>query len=200
MLPVIAIKRKGTCMRIKRMIVASLGSLLLIFGMSALVGCGPSSKDLVEQGVTTELDSIKSLDTELLTQLSAVADVDGLASYGIDATEFLSSYLSGFDYQLGDIVVDGNTAKATVSLTCKSYESLAASLTEKISARSLDEGVANMNEEEISQLVGTTFADSLAELKPVAKSPVELEFALQDKAWSLTENGKLALSKALFEA
>ena len=186
-------------MKIKTIAAACLTAALLMLGGSALAGCGPSNEELVRQAVTDELERVKAHDADLLAQLAAGPEAEALAAYGLDAQEFLASYLEGFDYRIDDVTVEEGTAQATVVLTCRSFDALDAGLTEAVQALAQGEGVANMGEEETNLLVGQAFVDALSSIEPSEKAPIVLEFEQKDKAWTAAPSAEQAVVSALFE-
>ena len=187
-------------MKMRGIAAACLAAAVLAIGGAALAGCGPDSEELVRQAVTEDLDLVKAHDAALLEKMAAEADVEGLAVYGVDPAAFLSAYLDGFDYRVDEVAVDGETARASVVLTCKSFDAFGAALDQAVTSLSAGEGVANMGEEETSQLVGKTLMDVLASVEAVEKAPVELKFTLKDKAWIPSSSVERAIADALFAA
>ena len=182
----------------KRIAAACLTAALAAFGAAALAGCGPSNEEIVRQGVTEELEAVKALDPALLDEMAANEGLAQLAAYGIDAKEFVSSYLAGFDYRVDEVKVDGDTAQATVVLTCKSFNAFATGFTEAVTALSADESVPNMGDEEVDQLIGQTVMDTLAAVEPTETAPVTLAFELKDNVWSPTAEAEQVITEALF--
>lgn len=182
----------------KAVFAASLAVVLLAAGAVSLIGCGPSSEEIVRQGVTDELERLKTHDSELLAELAADSGADQLSVYGIDAQEFIAAYLDGFDYRIDEVTVDGDTATATVVLTCKKFDSFTSALSEASMALAKDEETAALSEDDINQKIGQTVLEVLASLEPSESTPVELSFALQDKVWMPTPGTEKALSAALF--
>ena len=92
----------------------------------------------MRQGVADELERLKTHDEALLDELAADSGVDQLATYGIDAKSFIAAYLDGFDYRIDEVKVDGDSATATVVLTCKKFDAFAQALTEATTALAED--------------------------------------------------------------
>lgn len=184
--------------RFKRGLAGLLAVALLAFGGLALAGCGPSDEEVVREGVTKELDSLKNLDQGLVDELAAAAGADQLAEFGIDAKEFVSTYLGGFDYRIDDVTVDGDMATATVTLTCKSFSAYAESIESATAELAGDESLADLSEEELDQKLGQTIMDAIAAVPAAETAPVALTFELKDNTWTPTADAERALSEALF--
>ena len=108
---------------IQGFIVTLAALLALSIGMVGLAGCssGTSDEDAIRASLSSELDSIKNIDDAFVNEFSESIDMSQLSVYGIDGVEFMKSYLSGFDYTIDSINVDGDSATAQITLTCKSY-------------------------------------------------------------------------------
>ena len=104
----------------KKFAPAAVAAALLALAI-ALAGCssGPSDEDVIRQGVSEELAAIKAVDDEFISSVEEDAGED-LKTLGIDARDFMSAYLDGFDYSVGDVKVDGDSATVHLSITCRS--------------------------------------------------------------------------------
>lgn len=104
----------------KKFAPAAVAAALLVLAI-ALAGCssGPSDEEVIRQGVSEELAAIKAGDDELISSVEEDAGED-LKTLGIDARDFMSAYLDGFDYSVGDVKVDGDSATVHLSITCRS--------------------------------------------------------------------------------
>ena len=74
----------------------------------------------IRDGLTKELDGIKQLTPEAISDAMGGASQESLASfeaYGVDVYDLLSHLLAKFDYSIEDILVDGSTATARVRIT-----------------------------------------------------------------------------------
>lgn len=191
-------REMGVCrMKFKRLVVVCLMVLLSACGLLGLVGCGPSDEEIIRKSVTDELESIKNLDPDVLSQVIASPGVDELSSLGVDPKEFMTSYLTGFDYKIENVVVNGDTAQVSVVLTGKSFSTLSEGLAQVALDLSTDEDVANMNEEEISKLFGQSVMELLSSIQPVVMPPIEFQFTKQDNVWSLTDDATQTLASVL---
>ena len=179
---------------IKTVVAACLAAVALSVGALSLGACGPSAEEVVRQGVADELERLKTHDEALLDELAADSGVDQLATYGIDAKSFIAAYLDGFDYRIDEVKVDGDSATATVVLTCKKFDAFAQALTEATTALAEDGQTAELINEKVGQLV----LEALGSVEPTESNPVELPFTRTDNAWGPASGAEQALSTALF--
>lgn len=183
---------------IKKLAASFLAAALLALGAVALVGCGPNDEEVIREGVSAELDKLKNLDDETLDLLASEAGADDLATYGIDAKAFVSSYLAGFDYRIENVSVDGENATATVVLTCKSFSQYTDSLQEAVTTLAADESIRSMSEDEQNAKFGETIMSSLNGLSAVETGPIDLAFAREGNTWNATQEAEQAITSALF--
>ena len=134
----------------------------------------------------------------LLDELAADSGVDQLATYGIDAKSFIAAYLDGFDYRIDEVKVDGDSATATVVLTCKKFDAFAQALTEATTALAEDGQTAELDADQINEKVGQLVLEALGSVEPTESNPVELPFTRTDNAWGPASGAEQALSTALF--
>lgn len=182
----------------KRIIAAFAASAVLAFSMVAFVGCGgESDEDVIRGALTEELESIKTLDEAFLEEMTFGMDASSFAAYGIDINEFMSTYLSGFDYSIDSITFEGETAKAVVTLTCKSFSAYEAALEANTYEAIETNDIASMNEEQINLMVGTIMMDSLGDVQPAATDPITIEYEKLDNVWTPTAASEQAITTAL---
>ena len=169
---------------IKTVVAACLAAVALSVGALSLGACGPSAEEVVRQGVADELERLKTHDEALLDELAADSGVDQLATYGIDAKSFIAAYLDGFDYRIDEVKVDGDSATATVVLTCKKFDAFAQALTEATTALAEDGQTAELDADQINEKVGQLVLEALGSVEPTESNPVELPFTRTDNAWA----------------
>lgn len=166
---------------IKTVVAACLAAVALSVGALSLGACGPSAEEVVRQGVADELERLKTHDEALLDELAADSGVDQLATYRID-----------------EVKVDGDSATATVVLTCKKFDAFAQALTETTTELAEDEQTAELDADQINEKVGQLVLEALGSVEPTESNPVELPFTRTDNAWGPASGAEQALSTALF--
>lgn len=181
----------------RRFAAAVAAALLLVFSAGALFGCGQSDEDAIREALTSELDSIKSQDEAFLSNMAADMDVDDFTTYGIDPQEFITKYLTGFDYTIDSITVDGESATAVVTLTCKSFSSYNAAVTAAADDALATKDISSMNQSELNALVGEIMLSALDNIEPVATDPVNIEYTLEGNTWTPTAASEQAITAAM---
>ena len=164
---------------------------LLIAVSLAACSSDESAEESIRSDIADQLDPIKNLDQDVVDELtSALEDLD-LDDYGVTADEYLSSLLDGFDYSIDSVTVgdDGNSATASVTITCKSFSdatSLATELAEEL-AESID--IDDMSDDEYKAKIGEIMMQSIDETE--AKSTVcEFTYIQSDGSWAMSSDAE----------
>ncbi len=159
---------------------------MLSIGMVGLAGCssGASDEDAIRASLSSELDSIKNIDDAFVNEFSESIDMSQLSVYGIDGVEFMKSYLSGFDYTIDSINVDGDSATAQITLTCKSYTGYLQALQTAVDEVTADpDALAALSNDEINQKIGEIVIGSLDGVELAATQPITITYTKVDGTW-----------------
>lgn len=175
----------------------TLAAILAVTMFAGLTGCGEAPEEVIRKGVTEELESIKNLDQSALDEIMAGAGAAnaGLDQYGIDMEEFCRTWLSGFDYSVDDVKVDGDNATATVTITCKSLMEGINVFSDKVTELSNDPEAMSMTSEEVNQKLGSLLMESIGEA-PAETNTVDLPYVLNGNTWEPGAGFDAALSQA----
>jgi len=189
-------------MKFSKMLAVCAMSVALAFSAAVVTGCAQSDEDVIRDGVKAELDSIKNLDDEFLNMLAADTGSDEFAAYGIDTTEFMKSYLDGFDYKIDSITVNGESADVVVTLTCKSFSNYMQQVDADANAYAQElvsdpDKVEGMTEEEINAAIGQIIIDALAKVEVAQTSPITVTYEKVDGNWQGAANTEDIVANAL---
>lgn len=180
----------------KKKLVALASAAILVCGMAVLAGCGKSDEEIITDLLTSEFEAMKTLDEEYVAGLAESAGANDLADFGIDATEFVKSYLDGFDYTLDSVAVEGETAKATCTVTVKSITEFYDKFTSKVNSMDYNE-LMNMSEDELNKKMGSILMEILDGLTPVKSDPIVLNMQKDGNTWAYADGVEDAISNAL---
>lgn len=184
--------------RIPRIAIALTTAFLLLFAGAALTACGgPDHEQAIRDALTQELDEIKNVDDAYIEELTAESGIDELADMGIDPAEFFRSFLSGFDYTIDSVEVDGETATATVTLTMKSFTEFSSTLESEVSEMLQDESILSMSEDEIYQALGDRIMSSLDSMQVSQMDPITVNYELVDNTWTPTSDSMSTIESAM---
>lgn len=183
--------------RTLRALACSLVAALVVACGLALGGCsGTSAEDAIRQDLTSTLDEAKNLDDETIQELMDSLDTAQLETYGIDGTELVRSLLDGFDYTINSITVDGDTAAASVSITCKSATDLYNELGSVIDELSSDADFMTLltDEDALNARIGELVMEAMNSLEPSTKD-LELTYTQTNGEWTMDSSSSAALSQ-----
>lgn len=143
-----------------------------------LVACssGPTDEEVIKEGIASELDPIKNLDDATLDEIlsEAGSEFAMLESMGIDSKTLVKSYLDGFDYTIDSVEVDGDSAKATLTATCKSFTD---------ASTKAEEQLASMTQDDITAKIGEIIMQAIDETQAI-DMPLVLTFTKNDNEWT----------------
>lgn len=174
--------------------------LLMLLTIITIVGCSSKEKDeeLIRTALTEELDSIKNQDEDFMKELEQSADIKELGEMGIDANEFMSEYLKGFDYSIEDVTVEDKTAVANVVLKCRSFQEYQTRLEEATNNMIADaEALAEMTEEELQAKIGEILITTISEVEVKETETISVDYELVGDTWTATEESEEKIANAL---
>lgn len=154
------------------------------------MSCAPSDEEVVRQIVTEDFDKLKTLDSDLVSDLMTNENFSSLAECGVDPEAFLRSYLKGFDYHIEDIKVDKDTAEVTLTITRKTISSFLEKFDALTNEMDMSTSFANATQEEIVQSIAQMCMEAIDTIEPAQSSPFKLSMVRRDKTWVLSNEGK----------
>ena len=185
--------------RFKVLSLSVITAICMAFGCLVLAGCSSPEDDeaAIKEALTEQFDRLKNLDDATVDEISQAIGSDELSKLGIAPADFAKAYLDGFDYSVQDVKVDGDSATATVTVTCKSLKEFEASL-EKVAADYIaDSSNWEKSETQIYQEIGTKVMESLKSVPTATTSPVELRFTESNGEWSSDTSTESSITNAM---
>ena len=167
------------------------------FLLLGLTGCGPSNEERIEQAISQPLEAIKAKDEATLSSLLSDDANQQISDIGIDPIAYISAYLDGFDYALGPIDINKDTATVDVTITCKTTNSIFAALDQKAKEDFESGASANNTEEQTKSEVAENTLDLINAAAPVQHDPITVTLHKVDKSWIVDSDINGALLKAL---
>ena len=174
-------------------------ALVACFGLAAC-SSGPSDEEVIKGGISDTLDQVKKLDDATLDEMidAASSELSGLDAMSIDYKDLFKTVFNGFDYQIDAVEVDGDAAKADLTITAKSFTDAEAKA-EEITAKWIeeaDDSVADMTEDQINAKVGELVMQAISETDP-KDTTVKATFTKDGDEWSCDDD---LISKVVDEA
>ncbi|MDY2778140.1 MAG: hypothetical protein SOU51_07140 [Collinsella sp.] len=182
----------------KRIALIAMIPLLAVLSL-VLVGCGgPSVEELIREDISAQFDGVKAGDSDLIDGIEEGAGED-LEMLGVEAKDFASSYLDGFDYKIESVDVDeGNgTAVAHVKLTCKSMTEILTGFQTAFEEKVQSMDISSITEDELYKLGGEVMIDVINNLEP-HEADVDIKYnKVSDNEWEIDSSAEAELLAAL---
>lgn len=182
-----------------RALACALCATLALVGGLVLTGCsGANPEEAVRADLTTNLDQIKNLDEATINELAEQMGDAGLEDYGIETVDLIASMAEGFDYTINSVTVDGDTATASVTVTCKSatelmdldYDAMTEDLLEAVEAGEVDVS----DEASVNAWTGEYLMGLLDALEPAEKD-LDLTYVKGSDGWELDDDSRTAVEQ-----
>lgn len=189
-------------------VLAAAASCVLALGLViGLNGCGkPNDEELIRTSITEVMEVFKNPTKENLAQYVEAAgdDLSEFEEYGIDIYEFMEHSFAKFDYTIGDVTVDGDTATADLTLTNVDLKTTLETVQEDIYANVLDysEMFDAEDEEEgqrqFMQLFFQKIYDALDASEEVVSTDAQLKLNKVDGEWQVDETSLNAVVGGMY--
>ena len=187
-------------------IAACAAAAMLVLGLGLVsAGCSQQSEapddptELVKAELTKGFDQVKDQLTNIDNEtLNAMFDADALAQFeamGLDGAEFVKGLLDGFDYEIGEITINGDKAEAAVTLKMKDLKEWMSNVEE--SAIQLAMENPNISEAELMSQMGPLMMDALGKVEGMADIPITVTATESNGTWTVDGD---ALSKEVSQA
>lgn len=175
---------------------------LLFFLLSALlclglISCvGKPSEEVIREGLTAKFEALKNLDEDSIGEV--LGDYPGNEYFdqmGIDYVSFCNEWFDGFEYEIGDVSVDGDNATVTATVTIKSLAAASMAYANEIEGIAQSGEYTDMPEEELYKVFGAAFMRCVENAETVTTT-VELPYVRTDTAWEPGPEFNMELNKA----
>lgn len=148
-----------------------------------------SSESVIREGVQGELDKLNSgVFPDLGVWLSQNEEAaQQLSRLGIEPEELFSTMFEGFNAQIVDIDINGNTAVVHITVSHKDTSNLKTELDEAlVEAMASGEVSSAMTEDEVMKWYGATFISRI-KAAPLTQSESEILLYEEGNAWSVDD-------------
>ena len=175
-------------MRSLRLLACSLVALLAVTCGLALGGCsGESPEKVVREDLTAKLDQIKNVDDAAIEDLLGATDTSAFEQLGVDPVDFMKAFLGGFDYTIEGVEVDGDTATASVDVTCKSLQAMQGEIEELAYDLLADPEIYTLNENEVMERVGSAMLEAI-EGSELHETSYDFTYSKTDDGWEMEDS------------
>lgn len=180
----------------RNIVLAAIVAACLAFSAVALAGCGQkeSDEDQIRDVVSQDLDQIKNLSDATVNEITSDVSDDNKAIFemvGLDMDEFIKAFFDGFDYEITDVSVDGDTATATVVCTMRPVSEMQSAWQDSISKISGNDPTE----------IGQALMDGIDSVQPSETDPITLGLHKDsDGNWAIDDDVESTFANALFGA
>lgn len=177
--------------------------LVIPLGLSACA----NEEQAIKSTLSQEFDALKDPTNENLKKylgddIDSDANFQQLSDYGIDPYDFLGHLFKHFDYKIGEVKVDGNTATVQVTLTNVDVAKIVKGASDEyMSSKSQEELLdlyAQGGENAIMQDVFKAVYEKLDSATDTKSTDVTLKLTKSDNEWSLDSQSEDDLVNAAF--
>ena len=182
------------------------GLAALALALTCCIGvtaCGtqePNPEEVIRELIASELEPFKELDEETMGTLteSLGAATETLESFGITGEDMVRAVFGGFDYEIGNVTVDGDSATAETSLTFKDVEAIPGEIESAMTELASDPEILALATDE-EALYARLGEEMLSVLEGIGTktSTVQLDFTKTDDGWVPDEGVENAITSAL---
>ena len=196
----------STFKRVTAIIVALAMSAGLCLGLAACSGgSATSDEDLIKAELDKGLSALKNPTEESLKTLLGddMSSLDSIKEMGIDPIEMLQHLFSKFNYTIGDITVDGDTATAQVTMENVDVqtvmnETMANLQNDEDFIAKVSEAYASGNQEDMYKLIFDKVYEAVEASDKIVSNTVDLKLEKKDGQWTLDEEASKALVSSLY--
>ena len=173
----------------RKVVSVVLATLLGFTVVLTTTGCVKSDEEILKDGLTVELSKYNDPASDVWEGL----DTTEFANMGLDAKDVIVAWMVGFDFEVGEVIVNGNKAEVYTTITCKQINPAAKSAKERILG---DNAYAGWPQAKIMAKVGEFL---LADLRnaPTKTSTIVISCVKTNNKWAADPDGMEEIALAL---
>lgn len=169
-------------------------TICLVAALFCLAACQPS-ENMIRAGVSQELETLKSFNKEIYDKYGFEKSISSsFEMLGIDGYEFMEAYFMGFDYEVGEIAINGDSVDVELTLSMRRASDLQAELTSMMTSANPEE-FKGMSQDQIYKELGKRFMDILrGDSVPLSSQTVHVEGIKEGSGWNFEKSMTKAVS------
>jgi hypothetical protein len=164
--------------RIALLVTTALMSLAMVF---AITGCGGSDEATIRNGLTDELNDLKDPNSATWSEVAGEMPAD-----------VIFAWLDGYNFEIGEIAIEGDAATVKVTVTNKQLLPVVVSTQTRLQGE-ID---SSMTSEEIEKKANEILLDELQKAQPKT-TDIEINCEKSGNTWSVSDVGISELTLAL---
>ena len=192
---------------IKKIATVLLACVMTIGLGVAIVGCSGGQSD--EQAIKAELDKelgmLKNPTEENLKALlgDKISQLDQVKAMGVDPIELIQHMFAKFDYSVGDVKVDGDTATAKLTLTNVDIQSVMNDVQSNMTSDSefmakVTEAASSGDMTKVYPLVFEKMYAGIDASDKLVTSDVEMKLDKKDGQWTVNEDNMSEIVSSMY--
>lgn len=192
---------------IKKIATVLLACVMTIGLGVAIVGCSGGQSD--EQAIKAELDKelgmLKNPTEENLKTLLGdnISQLDQVKAMGIDPIELIQHMFAKFDYSVGDVKVDGDTATAKLTLTNVDLQSVMNDVKSNMTSDSefvakVQEAASSGDMTKVYPLIFEKMYAAIDASDKLVTSDVEMKLDKKDGQWTVNEDNMSDIVSSMY--
>ena len=176
----------------------------LCFGLAACSG-GQSEEEQIRASLDEALSALKNPTAESLEKVLGdnVSSLDQVKQYGIDPIEMLQHFFGKFDYSIGDIKVNGDTADAKVTMENVDIQSVINETTANMQndpefVKAATEAYTSGDQTTLYKLIFDKMFAAIDASDKTVSNTVDFKLVKKDGKWDIDESSANDLISSLY--
>jgi hypothetical protein len=158
-----------------------------IIGVFALSGCGSDNKQVISEGLRSDIASIKSGNSTVEEAYFGTDISSTFSTVGISNQDFASAFFKNLSITINTVTISGDAAVVDATITTTDYDTALSLYDERFleytAQYGTDESTSTTAAADLAQIFLSTMNDSSVS---TLSNEVTLEYTLQDGTWLLT--------------
>ncbi|MGI6221553.1 MAG: hypothetical protein ACOYIP_06780 [Coriobacteriales bacterium] len=179
-------------------IAAATAAAMLVLGLGLAAGCSQQSGGseptddaaLINEQITESFDAVKtqlsSVDNATLNSMFSSDDLASFEAMGLDGAEFVKELMNGFDYEVGDITVNGDVAEAAVTMKMKDLKEWMSAIEDGAIQLAMDN--PGITQDEMMAQMGPLMMDALQNIEGMVDIPITINAEKKNGEWVIDQD------------
>ncbi len=148
----------------RRGFTAAFAVMLAMTMCLTFTGCGMSPEDKAKEALTAQLDQLKDVNDSTLSAMLSGTNMSSFTQLGLEADAIAKSWLSGYEYEIKSVKIDGDNANLVTSVTCKHIVDVINNWSSSFASNAMAQNFSSASE--LYPYAGETFAAALDSAEP----------------------------------
>ena len=177
----------------------------LVCALPLLASCTQPSSSSDASAVASAIDDaltpLQNLDADgvrstIENTLSEV-DLSGLESLGSGAANIIAATFDGFDFSVSEIKVTGDTATATLVISCKNPADIASSVGNAVRSAASDVSIDTLSTDKLQSLIGDMLVQAIDNTPVTTYDPITVTLHKSNGKWELDDSSRQSITNVI---